>query len=214
MIKNLLIGYIKVTQQAEKKQVLKLIATMLSFNSAELELVENSSSEAKWFSLLKPSTPSKSPQGKTDIAPSSSSLDKSFTELLIQYVDRESKPKPSLSFDLSSRSSSNAAAKKTDEPSASLTPPPSVSNSSVLNTSNNVLLTSSGSVSAIKFFNSSLVNPASASNAAECSSGANQLKDHTLVNRGNGLGISNQQTSQASRGSAAEQFLDQILKQS
>ncbi|CAF0712604.1 unnamed protein product [Brachionus calyciflorus] len=102
IIKNLIIGYIKVPQVHEKKQVLKLIATMLGFNQSELEQAEQGS-ESKWFgSFLSKSTPLKNPKNT-----SNESSGKSFTELLIQYVERESRPKPNLQFDLN---------KKTDSP--------------------------------------------------------------------------------------------------
>lgn len=95
MIKNLIIGYIKVSQAQEKKQVLRLIATMLNFTPAEIEQAESGTESAgKWFSLLKTS-PSKASPSKPESQSSSS-----FADLLIQYVDRESKPKGNLKFDI------------------------------------------------------------------------------------------------------------------
>ncbi len=92
----------------EKSQVLKLIGTMLGFTSSEFEQVE-SATESKWFGLYKSgSTPSKS--SGSLVAPDGS-LNQSFTDLFIQYVDRESKPKPNFSFDVNT---SVVSHKKTD----------------------------------------------------------------------------------------------------
>lgn len=141
MIKNLIIGYIKVHQPQEKKQVLKLIGTMLNFTPAENEQIESSSAEqsGKWFaSLLKSSTstPTKSGGGGGGAG------SQSFTELLIQYVDRESRPKANLKFDLND--ASLGASKKTDTTPSSL-----LLSQPVLDMSN--------TESAVKFFNNSLI---------------------------------------------------------
>jgi hypothetical protein len=137
IIKNLIIGYIKVNQAQERKQVLKLISMMLNFSQAELEQAE-SLDEPKWFGLLK-SSPAKYPQQNKVLAPSDSGSNKSFTELLIQYVDRESKPRPSLAFDLDSTTN-----KKTDSPEKSIS-------------NNSSLLSNHNSASAVRFFNNSLI---------------------------------------------------------
>jgi len=108
IIKNLVIGYVKVQKAQEKSQVLRLIGTMLDFTPSEFEQVE-SSTESKWFGLYKSAnTPSKS--AGFLVAPDGS-LNQSFTDLFIQYVDRESKPKPNFSFDVSTNVVSH---KKTD----------------------------------------------------------------------------------------------------
>lgn len=100
-----MIGYIKVQQQQEKRQVIKLIGTMLDFTPIEFEQVEGAA--GSWFGGLlgnKPSTPAKASQLVTP----EGSLNQSFTDLFIQYVDRESKPKPNFQFDI------NTSHKKTD----------------------------------------------------------------------------------------------------
>lgn len=108
---------------------------MLNFSAAELEIVENSGEQSRWFGMLKSSTPSKlKPTGGATAAG-----DKSFTELLIQYVDRESKPKLNLKFDLNDPALAQTN-KKTDNP--------LLMNDQELNNSE----------SAIKFFNNSLIS--------------------------------------------------------
>lgn len=107
IIKNLVIGYIKVQQQQEKRQVIKLIGTMLDFSAQEFEQVEGAGG-SKWFGGLlgKPTTP-QAARGSQLVTPEGS-LNQSFTDLFIQYVDRESKPKPNFQFDI------NTSHKKTD----------------------------------------------------------------------------------------------------
>jgi hypothetical protein len=206
MIKNLIIGYIKVTQTVEKKQVLKMIGTLLNFSPAELEMAEHSG-ETRWLGFLKGSsaTPSSKTLNKNLAVDSADSgLNKSFTELLIQYVDRESKPKPNLTFDLSA-SNAVAAASAAQFSSVSQTPPgtnkktDSVSSSptaffpvSTSESTSSQLLTSNGSASAIKFFNNSLIG-----------------NNPDLVNRSSNQ---IQPTTTTSAQTAANQFLDQILK--
>ena len=182
IIKNLIIGYIKVNQVQERKQVLKLISMMLNFSPAELEQVENTSGESKWFGLVKAS-PAKNPQNKS-IAMSDSGSNKSFTELLIQYVDRESKPRPSLAFDLDS--SAPSTNKKTDSPEK-------------LISTNSSLLSNQSSASAVRFFNNSLIT-STTSNA-----------DLTLINR-NQLNQDSNPTPTRTTDSPANAFLEQILK--
>lgn len=136
MIKNLIIGYIKVSHAQEKKQVLRLIATMLNFSPVEIEQAESTAVlETKWFGLLKTS-PNKSSPSKS----SESSGSSSFADLLIQYVDRESKPKANITFDFNDPV---LGAKKTDNPVPSL-----------LLDERKIDLASSES--AIKFFNNSV----------------------------------------------------------
>jgi hypothetical protein len=110
IIKNLVIGYIKVQQQQEKKQVIKLIGTMLDFSSSEFEQVEGASEPSKWFGLYKPSTPQGKAASGSQLVTAEGSLNQSFTDLFIQYVDRESKPKPNFQFDINT----SAGHKKTD----------------------------------------------------------------------------------------------------
>jgi len=132
-----------VNQVQERKQVLKLISTMLGFNQNELDQVENTSGESKWFGLVKAS-PNKQIQNKAiSNLTSSSDSNKSFTELLIQYVDRESKARPNLTFDLDSTN------KKTDSPEKN------IANSA----SSSSLLANQNSASAVRFFNNSLITP-------------------------------------------------------
>lgn len=105
IIKNLVIGYIKVQQQQEKRQVIKLIGTMLDFSPIEFEQAEGAA--GSWFGSLlgnKPSTPAKAGQ----LVTAEGSLNQSFADLFIQYVDRESKPRPNFQFDI------NTSHKKTD----------------------------------------------------------------------------------------------------
>ena len=82
---------------------------MLNFTPTETEQVEAANEPSSWFGLYKTNTPHKSP-ANTLIAPDGS-LNQSFTDLFIQYVDRESKPKPNFTFDISDPSVSH---KKTD----------------------------------------------------------------------------------------------------
>ena len=97
IIKNLFIGYLKLNSAAEKRQVMKLISTMLAFTPLDMEQVEHAG-ETKWFNqLLLRSAKSRLSGGGKD----EEILNKSFAELLIQYVDRESRPKPQFKFDLS-----------------------------------------------------------------------------------------------------------------
>lgn len=105
---------------------------MLSFSAAELEQVDHVG-ESKWFGMLKQTS---SPANKSAVSGNVEGVNKSFAELLIQYVDRESKPKHNLKFDLN---------KKTDSP---------VNENSI---------SANSSESAIKFFNSNLVSSNSAS---------------------------------------------------
>lgn len=188
MIKNLVIGYIKVNQQHEKKQVLKLISTMLSFSPKEIELVE-SAGESKWFTnLLKPtSTPTKQFGPGSSASSGTEGLNKSFTELLIQYVDRESKPKPNIQFDINDP---NISHKKTDT--TSLT---GSSSKELANTS----------ASAINFFNKTMVSQ----------TGVNDSIADNLVNRNQQqqpLSSNNQTIPGVSSPAVANNFLEQILK--
>jgi hypothetical protein len=199
----LIIGYIKINHQQERRQVLKLIATMLNFTPQELEQAE-SVGETKWFGLLKTSPTGSKVASKQASGQNIDQLNKSFAELLIQYVDRESKPKPSLSFDVNNPNISQTN-KKTDVSLLS----PSSGNNSPHSTAN--------SASAIKFFNSSLVS--------------NTPADLTLVNRNlivnpNNTSIINSATDSSTTASTstpnvftniaspavANSFLEQILK--
>jgi hypothetical protein len=203
MIKSLVIGYVKVNSQQEKKQVLRLIATMLSFSPSEIETCEHAG-ESKWFGLLKPSgssnVPQKSPQNKNLLGVAdqeSNSLNKSFTELLIQYVDKESKPKPAITFNINDSETSpskNAQSKKLHDSAAH---PLTIDESSLAN-----------SASAVKFFNNSL---------GGASGGSNDLN---LVNRTSSQpapqivqNYSNSNQPQISNPALANSFLEQILKQ-
>ena len=185
------------THPQEKKQALKLISLMLNFSPTEIEQVE-SLSESKWSlsNLLtnktsgNSSTPSRlANQGEFS---SSSGLNKSFTELLIQYVDRESKPKPTFTFDLNDPNI-NSTNKKTDSPVKSEDKPSGgpetqASLARVSNSSNNLL-----GLSGVSVLN----------------------KDLTIVNRNQ-----QQQQQQTSKNAisglaspaAANNFLEQILK--
>lgn len=98
IIKSLVIGYIKVQKAQEKSQVLKLIGTMLNFTPSEFEQIENATA-SNWFGLLKSNTPNKS--SANQLVTPEGSLNQSFTDLFIQYVDRESKPKPNFTYDTS-----------------------------------------------------------------------------------------------------------------
>lgn len=179
---------------------------MLNFTPAELEQVESASdSSSKWFSgLLKTSPPAnKGRVGALQAEGQTGGLNRSFTELLIQYVDRESKPMPNLAFDINN---TTAMAKKTDAASSS----PGISPAA--GTSN-----SSASASALKFFNNNL-----SQNREAGVSG-----DQNLVNRSQSSSTVNQQSQQppttATSASAsaisnlsspavANSFLEQILK--
>jgi hypothetical protein len=156
--------------------VLKLISTMLNFSQNEMDQVENTSGESKWFGLVKAS-PNKVVQNKVI------DNNKSFTELLIQYVDRESKARPNFTFDLDSTSSTN---KKTDSPEKSI----------VNSASSSSLLSNQNSASAVRFFNNSLISP---------------TNDLNLVNRSltpNNLDLVNPTRTD----SPGNTFLEQILK--
>jgi hypothetical protein len=110
---------------------------MLNFSQNEMDQVENTSGESKWFGLVKAS-PNKVVQNKAI------DNNKSFTELLIQYVDRESKARPNFTFDLDSSTN-----KKTDSPEKSI----------VNSASTSSLLSNQNSASAVRFFNNSLISP-------------------------------------------------------
>jgi len=198
IIKNVIIGYIKVTHQQEKKQALKLISLMLNFTPTEIEQVE-SLSESKWSisNLLTNTNKTASTPNRLAEA-SSSSLNKSFTELLIQYVDRESKPKPTFSFDLNDPNMT-VTNKKTDSPGKSSAEDAkntfnSGQESSIMrasNSSSNLVLLGGGSGGSTHVLN----------------------KDAAVVNR-------NQQQQQTSKNAisglaspaTANNFLEQILK--
>ena len=94
IIKNLVIGYLKVNTN-ERKQVLKLIGSMLNFQPHDYEQIEQTGLTSKWLSgMFSGGQASSRNPSKGD------ALNKSFTELLIQYVDRESKPIPRVSLDV------------------------------------------------------------------------------------------------------------------
>ena len=191
IIKNVIIGYIKVNHQQEKKQALKLISLMLNFTPAEIEQIE-ALSESKWSlsSLLTNNTKpgSSTPRRLSTQVETTPSLNKSFTELLIQYVDRESKPKPNFSFDLNDPSLA-LTNKKTDSPGK--TDDPIAATSDITSTS-----------TMTPFSSSTLLGQ----------------HDLTLVNRnqlqtsGNQANTSKNAISGLTSPSAANNFLEQILK--
>ena len=93
-------GYIKVShhQQQEKKQALKVISLMLDCEAHEFEQIEiaaEAGSDSKWSLgnfLSKPIVPSSTHTSNklaTDMSPDVNSAPRSFTELLMQYVDRD-----------------------------------------------------------------------------------------------------------------------------
>jgi hypothetical protein len=190
IMKNLFIGYVKLTQANEKKQILRLIATMLNFSQIELDQVDAMSSESKWFTGLLKSTPvrnsNKSPQHQ-----STDSLNKSFTELLIQYVDRESMPRANFTYDINNP---NQTDKKTD--------------GSLLDEGS---LKASSANSALKYFNTNIVN-----------STGNSGSDLNLVNRNNSVNSTTNSEPSNTTGqptitniaspALANSFLEQILK--
>jgi hypothetical protein len=204
MIKNLIIGYVKVNQAQEKKQVLKMIGTLLNFSPAEIEQTEHAG-ESRWLGFLSKSTPSKSPTNKNlDIGGSgeANSLNKSFTELLIQYVDRESKPKPNLAFDLSTSNSAAAGQQRNSQDAAAINKKTDSLGGDIINSSS-LLLNSNGSASAVKFFNNSL----SANNP-------DLVNRSSILTSSSSPSLSQQQQNAQNEAinSAANQFLDQILK--
>lgn len=187
MIKNLIIGYIKVTQAQERKQVLKLISTMLNFTQLELDQIENAG-ESKWFGFAKASPNPKT--GPNKLITSDSAANKSFTELLIQYVDRESKPRPSLSFDLNSSVNSPSTNKKTDSP------------EKLISSNSSILLSNQNSASAVRFFNNSLIAPSLNMNNS----------DLNLINRNQSNASDSTASTVVKTDSPGNAFLEQILK--
>jgi hypothetical protein len=108
IIRNLLIGYLKVPQN-ERKQVLRLMGSMLNFSQTDYDQLESIDAEgSRWLPSLFGGNTSRNPSpNKEDL------LNKSFTDLLIQYVDRESKPKPRFSLSITND-------KKNDSPTTSI----------------------------------------------------------------------------------------------
>lgn len=178
----------KLTQTNEKKQILRLIATMLNFSPTELEQVDAMSSESKWFTGLLKSTPirnnNKSPQHQT-----TDSLNKSFTELLIQYVDRESMPRANFTFDINNPNSTD---KKSD--------------GSLLDEGS---LKASSANSALKYFNSNIGNP-----TANLGSDLNLVNRNNGANSSTSTENSSSQPTITNIASPAlaNSFLEQILK--
>ena len=159
---------------------------MLNFTPAELEQAEAGSEPTKWFGLLnKPNTPHKTTANQ--LVTAEGSLNKSFTELFIQYVDRESKPKPNFTFDLSN---SNLSHKKTDG--AEQADPKSSSNLAEVNTDS--------SASAVKFFNQdlNLIN--------------RNLSSTQLMGDAGSKAASSLIATQIASPAVANSFLEQILK--
>lgn len=95
----MLIGYIKVSQhqQQEKKQALKVLSLMLNCGINEFEQAESVTLESIWpFNnfLSKPVVPTPSPSKVVTAQVESVTNEphvpsRSFTELLMQYVDRD-----------------------------------------------------------------------------------------------------------------------------
>jgi len=96
----MLIGYIKVSQhqQQEKKQALKVLSLMLNCGVHEFEQAESVTLESIWpFNnfLSKPLLPAPSPskvvtsQAESVTNESHAPASRSFTEMLMQYVDRD-----------------------------------------------------------------------------------------------------------------------------
>lgn len=85
------------------------MGSMLNFSQSDYDQLESTNSEgSRWLPSLFSGTTSRNPSpNKEDL------LNKSFTDLLIQYVDRESKPKPRFSLSISND-------KKNDSSSASI----------------------------------------------------------------------------------------------
>lgn len=128
----------------ERKQVLKLIGSMLNFQPHDYEQIEQTTVSTKWLSSLFSGsgaqtsgiTSKNSSPSKTD------ALNKSFTDLLIQYVELESKPKPRVSLDIASNTTKSTVGgasggllfasttnKKTDTP-LFYSPSPNLANTS------------------------------------------------------------------------------------
>jgi hypothetical protein len=92
---------------------------MLNFTPNDYEQVEqsaNNDSTKKWLtSMFNPIVSGSKPQSPNKTG----QLNKSFTELLIQYVENESKPKPLVTFDLPNATASGSKIlvyKKNDTP--------------------------------------------------------------------------------------------------
>ena len=129
-----MIGYLKVNTN-ERKQVLKLIGSMLNFQPHDYEQIEQTSLSSKWLSGIFSGGQQSAASSRNPSPSKGDTLNKSFTELLIQYVDRESKPTPRISLDIGSTTVSSmskppntnlligATNKKTDFPSFYSTPP-------------------------------------------------------------------------------------------
>ena len=160
---------------------------MLNFTPVELEQAEAGSEPTKWFGLLnKPNTPHKT--ASNQLVTAEGALNKSFAELFIQYVDRESKPKPNFTFDLSN---SNLSHKKTDG--AEQVDAKSSANLAEVNTDS--------SASAVKFFNQDL-------NLVNRNMSSSQL----MVDAGSKAAASSLIAAQIASPAVANSFLEQILK--
>ena len=98
LVKNMLIGYIKVSQhqQQEKKQALKVISHILNCATNELEQAEEATvADSIWpFNsfLSKPVVPvatSKVTNTQSEVVAESHMPARSLTEMLMHFVDRE-----------------------------------------------------------------------------------------------------------------------------
>ncbi len=128
---------------------------MLNFQPHDYEQIEQSSLSSKWLSNIFTSGQSSKSPTKNE------TLNKSFTELLIQYVDRESKPMPRVSLDLASATSTTTSKqqqnlligstnKKTDNPlfyPVSSVPPTQIFNPLVQTTTTTLLNRSTPGIS-------------------------------------------------------------------
>jgi hypothetical protein len=125
-------------------------------------------------------------------------LNQSFTELLIQYVDRESKPKPNITFSVTTDKKSDKALVPNHQYSPPLSQSSTLATSSILGNNDAAPGTPTSSNSAIQFFNNNSLTNRNIDAQQQLNATREQNKKTTMTN------LSSPET--------AETFLEQILK--
>ena len=161
---------------------------MLNFQPHDYEQIEQTSLSSKWLSGMFTGSASKSSSpNKGD------DLNKSFTELLIQYVDRESKPIPRVSLDLGQQQQQSAGSLLLSKQQQQL-------NSGLLITNkknDNQLFYSAPPLSHQQIFNPTLnrSNPFSINTPQQPSSGiSSQTSDYAILQSNTNFNLSNRFT--------------------
>jgi chromosome segregation ATPase len=101
VIKNLFLGYFH-TPTNKRREVLQLIGKVLNFSQEEMAQASSESSQSRgWLGLgglLKRTPPH--PTSSPPTTPHRTSIDKSFSELFVKFLEKESSPIPSLNVKL------------------------------------------------------------------------------------------------------------------